>query len=335
MIRRILIVLVVLMLIAVVALALVKYYADKHFYDGYSAEYPLNSIAEEPTLVDGTVEAFHNTLPTNYRRQRIEFESQPGERVPAIMTLPVDATEPVPVLILLHGSHQEKEFVEEICTPFNEAGFAMVCFDQHMRGERKVRGSVLKTMKAFRDRCYKTVHDTRRLIDYLATRPDIDSKRVYLIGASYGAITGTVVVAQEKRIRAAALVVGGGNFMLLANAPEVRKELPKWLWPVAGPLMVVAAGVADPLHHAAQTAGTPVIMLNGSNDGVVTPESGEALYAALGEPKEIRWYPIDHPDREAKGEEVLKMLEDGLEWFLNQDAPFREEAKKENNDATE
>ena len=46
--------------------------------------------------------------------------------------------------------------------------------------------------------------------------------------------------------------------------------------------MVVAAGVADPVHHAAQTAGTPVIMLNGSNDGVVTPESGKALYAALG-----------------------------------------------------
>ena len=327
MVRRILIALVVLVLIAVVALAFLKYFTDKHFYDGYSAEHPLNSIAEEPTLVDGTVEAFHNTLPAHYRRQRIEFDSQPGERVPAIMTLPVEATEPVPVLILLHGSHQEKEFVEDICTPFNEAGFAMVCFDQHMRGERKVRGSVLKTMKAFRDRCYKTVHDTRRLIDYLATRKDIDSNRVYLIGASYGAITGTVVVAQEKRIRAAALVVGGGNFRLLANAPEVRKELPKWLWPVAGPLMVVAAGAADPIHHAAQTAGTPVIMLNGSNDGVVTPESGEALYAVLGEPKEIKWYPVDHPDREPNGEEVIKMLNDGLQWFLEQDAPFREKTE--------
>lgn len=323
MLRRFLFMLILIVLVLIGGLALMKFQADKHFYDGYSAEHPLNSIAEEPTLVDGTVEAFGQTLPAHYRRQRIEFESQPGERVPAIMTLPVKATEPVPVLILLHGSHQEKEFVEEICTPFNEAGFAMVCYDQHMRGERKVRGSVLTTMKAFRDRCYKTVHDTRRLIDYLATRPDIDSKRVYLIGASYGAITGTVVVAQEKRIRAAALVVGGGNFRLLANAPEVRKEMPKWLWPVAGPLMVVAAGVADPIHHAAQTAGTPVIMLNGSNDGVVTPESGKALYAALGEPKEIKWYPVDHPDREPKGEEVIKMLGDGLAWFVEQDASFR------------
>lgn len=323
MLRRILFMFILIAVVVIGGLALMKFQADKHFYDGYSSAHPLNAIADEPTLVDGTVEAFHQTLPAHYRRQRIEFDSQPDERVPAIMTLPVDATEPVPVLILLHGSHQEKEFVEEICTPFNKAGFAMVCFDQHARGERKVRGSVLKTMKAFRDRCYKTVHDTRRLIDYLATRPDIDSKRVYLIGASYGAITGTVVVAQEKRIRAAALVVGGGNFRLLANAPEVRKELPKWLWPVAGPLMVVAAGVADPVHHAAQTAGTPVIMLNGSNDGVVTPESGEALYAALGEPKEIKWYPVDHPDREPNGEEVIKMLGDGLAWFMAQDAPFR------------
>ncbi|HDP35406.1 MAG TPA: hypothetical protein ENN29_09890, partial [Candidatus Hydrogenedentes bacterium] len=169
----------------------------------------------------------------------------------------------------------------------------------------------------------KTVHDTQRMIDYLETRPDIDAARVYLIGASYGAVTGTVAVAREKRIRAAALVVGGGNFRLLAKAPEVRKELPQWLWPFAGPLMVFAAGVADPIHHAAQTAGTPIIMLNGSNDGVVTPESGKALFAALGEPKEIRWYPVDHPDREPNGEEVIKMLNDGLAWFLEQDAPFR------------
>jgi hypothetical protein len=64
-------------------------------------------------------------------------------------------------------------------------------------------------------------------------------------------------------------------------------------------------------------------MLNGSHDGVVTPESGKALYAVLGEPKEIRWYPVDHPDREPKGEEVIKMLSDGLEWFMGQDAQFR------------
>jgi dipeptidyl aminopeptidase/acylaminoacyl peptidase len=173
---------------------------------------------------------------------------------------------------------------------------------------------------AFRERCRKTVHDARRLLDYLETRTDIDSDRMYLVGASYGAITGTVALAQDERFKAAALIVGGGNFRLIAQAPEVRRELPDWLLPFAGPLLAALAGVADPVRHAPGTAGRPVIMLNGSNDGVVIPESGEALYAALGEPKEIRWYPIDHPDREADSAKVVEMLNDGLAWFVERDA---------------
>jgi len=133
------------------------------------------------------------------------------------------------------------------------------------------------------------------------------------------------VVAQEKRIRAAALVVGGGNFRILARAPRVRENLSGWMQPLAGLLMTTMAGPGDPVRHAAQTAGTPVLMLNGTNDRVVTPEAGEALYEALGEPKEIRWYPVDHPDQEENGKEVLKMLKDGLAWLLEQDAPYRKE----------
>lgn len=323
MLRRLLFgVLFLLVLVAAVLLA-VKLYSDRHFYDGYDAALPLNASATEPESVDGVVEAFHQPVPARYRRQRVEFDARPGERVPAILTLPMEAAGPCPAIVLLHGSHQEKEFIEEICTPFNEAGFAVICFDQYMRGERKVRGNVLTTMLAFRERCWKTVHDARRAVDYLESRPDIDSGRIYLVGASYGAITGTAVLAQERRIRAAVLVVGGGNLRLLAKAPEVRRELPSWLLPVAGPLLAFIIGPAEPLFHAPQTGGIPILMQNGSNDGVVIPESGEMLYAALGEPKELRWYPINHPDREDKGEEVIKMLLEGLEWLVKQDAAHR------------
>ena len=302
-----------------------KHYGADHFFDGYSSAYPLNAVAGKIKTVEGTVETFGQTLHTHYRRQRIEFDSQPGERVPALLTLPVEAKEPIPVIILLHGSHQNKTFVKEICTPFNEAGFAMICYDQYMCGERKVSGGVLKTMKDHRDRLRKTVHDTQRLIDYLATRKDIDSRRVYLTGISYGAIAGTVAVARDNRIRAAAMVAGGGNFRLLAKSPEIREVLPKWLWPLAWPLIELIAGPADPIHHAAQTAGTPFLMLNGSEDDIVTPEAARALYKALGEPKEIRWYPINHPNLEPNGKEVIKMLDDGLKWFQEQDASTRKE----------
>jgi dienelactone hydrolase len=320
---RVLLVLVVGSVLIVGVFLGVKAYADRHFYEGYDHALPLNASAGDIVAVEKPIEAFGQTLDARYRRQRIEFEARPGERVPAVLTFPMEADGPAPVIVLLHGSHQDKEFIEDICTPFNEAGFAMVCFDQYMRGERSVKGNPWVIGKAYRARSWKTVHDTRRLIDYLETRPDIAADRVYLVGASYGAITGTAVLAREKRIKAADLVVGGGNLRLLAHAPEVRREMPGWMLPVAGPLIAFAIGPAEPVLHAPRIANQPILMQNGSNDGVITPEAGKALFAALPEPKEIRWYPIDHPDREAKGEEVLKMLNEGLEWLVAQDQARR------------
>ncbi len=321
--RRIFVGFALCLCLVIVLLLGLKALADRRYYTGYDPTLPLNASASAPEPVDKSITAFGQPFEARYRRQRIEFDARPGERVPAVFTLPMEPAEPMPAIILLHGSHQEKEFVEDICTPFNEAGFAMVCYDQYMRGERRVRGNPLRIALAFRERTWKTVHDTRRLIDYLQTRPDIAADRIYLVGASYGAITGTAVLAQEKRIQAAVLVVGGGNLRLLARAPEVRRELPGWLLPLAGGLMQFLIGVADPVRHAPHISGIPVLMQNGSNDGVITPESGEALFAALPEPKEIRWYPIDHPDREEKGEEVIKMLAEGLQWLEEQDAKRR------------
>jgi len=323
MLRRIMIGVLIAVVVVVAGLWALKATADRHYYDGYDPKLPLNAVAGDITTVEKPIKSFGQEMNAHYRRQTIAFDARPGERVPAILTLPVKADGPVPVIVLLHGSDQEKEFVEQICTPFNDAGFAMVCYDQYMRGERRVKGNMLTIARAYRERSWKTVHDTRRLIDYLQTRPDIAADRIYLVGASYGAITGTAVLAQEKRIKAGDLVVGGGQLSLIAKAPEVRRELPGWLLPFTPAILALAIGPADPVLFASKTEGTPVLMQNGSNDGVVIPEAGKALFAALGNPKEIRWYPIDHPDREKKGEEVIKLLADGLKWLSDQDAKFR------------
>lgn len=308
------------LVLAVVLPAAMKRHADAHFFDGYDPAVPLKAEEGEMRSVEEVGESFGVECPRSYRLSKVYFEARPGERVPTLLTFPKESEGRLPAIVLLHGSHQEKEMIEEVCTPFNAAGFVVACFDQHMRGERKLKGGALATALAFRERTWKTVHDARRLIDYLVTRPDIDPDRIYLVGASYGAVTGTSVLAQEPRIKAAVLIVGGGNLRLLGRAPDVLRELPSWIHPFAGPLVAFTIGAADPVRTAPHTAGRPKLMQNGSNDGVVIPESGQALFDALAEPKEIRWYPVDHPDREENGQEVIRMLNEALTWLSEQDA---------------
>ncbi len=325
MLRRIAATSFIVLLASVVLLLAAKARADARFFEGYDAGIPLRAEESESWVVDGTQELWGVECRAHYRLEKVYFEARPGERVPTLVTLPLDFEGRAPAVVFLHGSDQEKEAVEKICTPFNEAGFVMACYDQHMCGERKVEGGFVTTMRAVRERTWKTIHDTRRLIDYLVTRPDIDPERIYLAGASYGAITGTTVVAHEPRIKAAILVVGGGNFSLMGESPAIRRELPAWAVPWTRFLLTSILGVADPVLAAPHTGGTPVLMQNGTKDDVVVPAAGEALYEALAEPKEIRWYPVEHPDTEENGYEVLRMLDEGLTWLVEQDAPFRKE----------
>jgi fermentation-respiration switch protein FrsA (DUF1100 family) len=231
-------------------------------------------------------------------------------------------------------------------------GFAFVSFDQYTTGERKLEGkqSMFDGLGAFAQRPAKTINETRRLIDYLLTRPDIDPQRIYLVGASYGAITGSTVMAKDKRLRAGVLVYGGGDFTKLLDAyayhlstavalglidgknlnPE-RPPLPvltqaqeRQVGMVLGLIKPFAShflGVADPIHYADQISPTPVYFQNGTRDVLVAAAAGKALQDAAREPKKITWYESDHVGIDI--EQTKQVLADGLKWLMEQDDQFR------------
>ncbi|MFA7693439.1 MAG: prolyl oligopeptidase family serine peptidase [Candidatus Hydrogenedentes bacterium] len=315
------------LLVLIVVLLIAKFWADYTYFNNYDPTLPFNIKVEETAVVDDTATFFGITRPRRFEKIQFTMDARAGESIPVLLTLPVDRKEPVPVIIFLHGIGQSKGFIQEICTPFNEAGFAMACFDQSMQGSRKVHG-ILEGAYAFRQRPWKTINETRRLIDYLQTYPEIDPDRIYLVGASYGAITGSTVTAFDERIRASVLVVGGANIRTMLDAPMLKSAVSNRLLHWMGKQIVAfIMSPADPKRYAAGTAGRPVIMLNGSEDTLVSPAAGEALYAALGEPKDIKWYPCDHPGlREGDAQIVVDILDDGLEWLLEQDKPFRKDA---------
>ncbi len=314
----------------VLLLFVAKFIADATYFNNYDPSLAFNTNVLEVTDVDKMGEVFGIERPQRFQRMKLQFQSRPGEMIPTLIHWPLDRKGKVPVIVFMHGIGQKKEFIGEISTPFNEAGFAMACFDQIMQGERKVKGALAQAV-AFRQRPWRTINDARRLIDYLCTHPDIDSERIYLVGASYGAITGCTVVAKEERIRAAIMVVGGGNINVLLDAPLIKGEVAKAAHPIVHtlvkPIVRYIMAPADPINYASNTSPTPVLFQNGSQDTLVSPEAGKELFKAAGEPKEIRWYPCDHPGlKREEGPIIVQILDEGLEWLLDQDKPFRDGA---------
>jgi eukaryotic-like serine/threonine-protein kinase len=104
--------------------------------------------------------------------------------------------------------------------------------------------------------------DLGRSIDYLETRPDIDTHKLAFFGISFGAAAAPRLVAIETRIKAAILAAGG-------SWEEVPPSVDQW--------------------NFAPRFKVPVLMLNGRDDFSFPLEASQLpLLRQLGHPRKTR-----------------------------------------------
>ena len=168
-----------------------------------------------------------------------------------------------------------------------------------------------------RRRVQLTVLETRRLVDYLETRPEVDPDRIYLLGGSFGAMTGSIASALEPRIRAAALSYGGGDYPQFRHSIEGREELGAWIDPGVYFLDWFLAN-ADPVDYAGRISPRPVLVQGGKEDRLLPFEATRALAEAAAEPKTVMWYEGDHLDKDK--ELLRRVLTDAVDWLRETDA---------------
>jgi dienelactone hydrolase len=303
--KKILLVASVALLLIVAGGAVVKYCADQTYYDGYDAALPLDPV------VRGT------ETRADYIRIDFTYKSLPDMVVPTLLALPLETPKPYPCIIFLHGIGQSKGFLDDIAGYYTKAGFAIASFDQYTRGERKlVSKNPIAQLLGLRRRTSLNVIDTRRLVDYLETREDIAKDRIYLVGASFGAVTGCTAVAFEPRIPAAVMTYGGGNLGLLLDSEAARQELGRWKRPLTT-LVAYLTAPSDPIKYVGMIAPRPVLFQNGNHDRLIPFAAAQALFDAAGEPKKFTVYDSDHVGLDEA--QTVTVLKDSIEWLLEQD----------------
>lgn len=158
------------------------------------------------------------TEENGYLLERIELDLNGCEPVPAYFVLPLGSSQPLPCLLYhhAHGGNYTLGKDELIrgrsslqMPPFAEAltsrGYAAFCIDTWCFGQRGKQSE----SETFKEMLWKgqvlwgmMIYDSLRSIDYLVSRPEVDSRRIGTIGLSMGSTLAWWTAALDTRIRA-------------------------------------------------------------------------------------------------------------------------------------
>jgi dienelactone hydrolase len=142
--------------------------------------------------------------------------------------------------------------------------------------------------------------------DYVTSRPDVDPKRVAVMGYSFGGYHAPRVAAFEKRYAASVAFgamhwsiydwVAGNKAKLAADAKTSSTSVFQFRWVVGAPDNETALEWAKKftLEGVAQRIECPFLVLHGENDRIVPLEEAKKLYERVGSKnKELKIFTVE------------------------------------------
>lgn len=207
----------------------------------------------------------------------VSYRSFDELEIPAFIYRPAGAG-PHPVVIAIHGGPEGQArpyFSSTYQHWVNELGIAVVV--PNVRGSSGY-GTDYLLMDNGRKR-EDSVRDIGALLDWIATRPELDQQRVMVYGGSYG---GYMVLAAmvhfNARLAGAVDIVGISNFVtFLENTKDYRRELRRVEYgDESDPEMRAFLQSISPLNQAEKIT-RPLFIIQGANDPRVPASEAEQM----------------------------------------------------------
>src|SRR5262245_10881949 len=169
-------------------------------------------IASEPTTVQHhpLIWLYDRLRPEADRAYRVSFEGVDGELRIAHWQLPAGTGPHATVLVfpIRAGDHVVSEALAKALV---NRGYAAIWLERRhsLFGEDDHRDPA--DFDAFAADLRDFVLDARRLVGWLATRPEVDPERIATAGVSLGGILAATTLAVEPRVHAGFFVMAGGG----------------------------------------------------------------------------------------------------------------------------
>ncbi|HEY0036548.1 MAG TPA: alpha/beta fold hydrolase [Longimicrobium sp.] len=258
--------------------------------------------ADAPVNLQKTVESTNNGVEAS----SISFSSPDGGLVTGMMWDPVTRPGLRPGMVLMHGLPGTAKGMTGLAQSYAQHGAVVIAIDAPFS---RRTGPALTFTEQDRAEQIQVIKDLQRAVDVLRSRPNVDAGRIAYVGFSWGGATGALFVGIERRLKAAALVVGHAGQVSHATGPVGSKNVASL--PCARRVAWIRAmAPVEPVRFVGH-ANVPLLLQNGRSDEFIPGYEAEELHAAAPEPKTIRWYDTGHSLS-------LKAQMDRHEWLNGQ-----------------
>jgi len=291
----------------------------------------------KPRVV-GTIDA------DGYRIEKVIYESRPNHHVTANLYLPKKGKPPLPGVLLPCGHSRNGKAAgayQSVAILLAKHGFVVLCYDPIGQGERCqllngkgkpiLWGTTEHTLTDIGARLvgwgaatYR-IWDGMRSIDYLASRPEVDAKRIGCTGNSGGGTMTSYLMITDERIWAAApsCYITSLERLFASRGPQDGEQN-------------ITAQVALGIEHAdyiSMRAPKPTLVLTATRDFFDIDGSWESfreakrLYGILGfgERVSLFEYPDGHGFSRPRRQAALRWMRRWLQGI--DDAPTEPELK--------
>jgi len=211
-------------------------------------------------------------------------------RIPAFYYRPYGKG-PFPAVVRIHGGPEAQEtptFSATLQFWVNELGLAVL--EPNVRGSDGYGKTYLSLDNGFKRE--DSVKDIGALLDWIASRPELDAKRVGVIGGSYGGYMSLAVLARyPDQVRAGVDAVGISNFVtFLENTKEYRRDLRRVEYgDERDPQMRKFLEAISPTTLSDKIR-SPLFVIQGANDPRVPASEAEQIVKAVRANGRQVWY---------------------------------------------
>jgi dienelactone hydrolase len=226
------------------------------------------------------------------RVTRLWFPREDGVRARATLRMPRGAGPRSLACVVIAGGHEHGWMTAEYLDA--GPGIAVLSVDYPYDGPRRsvprdeISDVVPKIWRATRDMAPLL----REVGTYAARRPEIDSTRIVIVGASLGVPFVLKAAAEDSRFAGVALLYGAAD--LGSWAERNMRGIPDWTRPLVRGLTRVAFHDLEPERLITKISPRPVLLVSGRKDEMIPEDLARRLYEAAREPREQVWLDTRH-----------------------------------------